>query len=331
MKHNPLVQFLAKFILFVLPCGALSQTTTTLDVHLYSGLTITGSVGKVYKVEYTPKIADTNSWTQLSTLTLPFSPYLFVDTSTPVASSRFYRATMLTNVPPANPYPTRLVWIPPGTFTMGSASNEAGHRSDEIQHTVTLTRGFYMSKYLITQADPSSFSVNSGLPVRVSWFDATNFCSVLTQQEANAGRLPPDFRYRLPTEAEWEYACRAGTTTRFSFGDDPTLTVIGAYVWYSGNSGGFSQTVGTKGPNPWGLYDMTGNADWQWCSDWYGSYPAGAVTDPTGPLLGTDTTPRVLRGGSFASFALSCRSAGDRGANSPSYSGRGFRVVLGPN
>jgi formylglycine-generating enzyme required for sulfatase activity len=242
---------------------------------------------------------------------------------------------MLTNVPPANPYPTRLVWIPPGTFTMGSPSNEKVHRSDEIQHTVTLTRGFFMSKYLVTQADPSSFSVNFGQPVRVSWFDATNYCSVLTQQEANAGRLPPDFRYRLPTEAEWEYACRAGTTTRFFFGDDPSYTVIGFYVWYNRNTrdfGGYPETVGTKAPNPWGLFDMAGNADWQWCSDWYGSYTAGAVTDPTGALLGTitSTTPKVLRGGSRASSAIECRSA-VRGANPPSYWGRGFRVVLGPN
>src|SRR5438128_6818020 len=136
MKTNPAAFVLSTFAFLACSLPAECQTTTSLDVHLYAGLSVTGSVGRIYKVEYTTNLALPNSWSPLSTFTLPFNPYLFVDTSIPVTATRFYRATMLTNVPPANPYPARLVWIPPGTFTMGSPPNEAGHRSDELQHTV---------------------------------------------------------------------------------------------------------------------------------------------------------------------------------------------------
>ena len=175
--------------------------------------------------------------------------------------------------------------------------------------------------------NPSSFKGTPNLPVEsVSWLDATNFCARLTERERQAGRLPEGKVYRLPTEAEWEYACRAGTTTRFSFGDDPQGTELEKYAWYDGNSGRQTHPVGTKLPNPWGLYDMHGNV-FEWCQAWYSdSLPGGSVTDPQGASSGTS---RALRGGSWNDSAGVCRSA-YRGRFRPG--GRdwdvGFRVCL---
>jgi formylglycine-generating enzyme required for sulfatase activity len=214
------------------------------------------------------------------------------------------------------PWPLELVPIKPGSFLMGSLESEAGRSNDEGPQTrVTITREFSMGKYLVTQEqyeavmgnNPSSFKGTPNLPVEsVSWLDATNFCARLTERERQAGRLPEGKVYRLPTEAEWEYACRAGTTTRFSFGDDPQGTEVGKYAWYDGNSGRQTHPVGTKLPNPWGLYDMHGNV-FEWCQAWYSdSLPGGSVTDPQGASSGTS---RALRGGSWSYSARYCRSA----------------------
>ena len=133
----------------------------------------------------------------------------------------------------------------------------------------------------------------------VSWNDAVEFCRKLSEKEG--------LEYRLPTEAEWEYACRAGTTTAYSFGDD--ASELGEYAWYRENAWDagqkYAHTVGQKKPNPWGLYDMHGNV-FEWCQDWYGDYPSGSVTDPTGPASGDS---RVLRGGSFSHHSSGVRSA----------------------
>jgi formylglycine-generating enzyme required for sulfatase activity len=180
--------------------------------------------------------------------------------------------------------------------------------------------------------NPSLFSMFKGstnLPVEgVSWGDATNFCSRLTGRERQAGRLPTGYVYRLPTEAEWEYACRAGTTTRFSFGDDPQLAELGKYAWFDGNSANQTHPVGGKAPNPWGLYDMHGNV-WEWCLDWKAVYSGGSVTDPKGSISGS---AHVLRGGSWFNLAWNCRSA-NRDFNFPDLliGNRGFRLVLAPD
>ena len=163
---------------------------------------------------------------------------------------------------------------------------------------------------------------------KVSWEDTTAFCKELTKREAFAERLPEGYEYALPTEAQWEYAARAGTTTRFSYGDDPGYSELGNHAWYMENSRGGTHPVGEKLPNPWGLYDMHGNV-WEWCSDWStGSYPGGSVTDPVGPGSGSD---RVLRGGGWYFSARYCRSAhrdGDRPGYTSGY--LGFRVALVP-
>jgi formylglycine-generating enzyme required for sulfatase activity len=200
------------------------------------------------------------------------------------------------------------VWIPAGTFTMGSPADEVGRNPDETQHQVRISQGSWLGKYEVTQAqwiavmgsNPSNF-INAIHPVEnVSWLDAQIFIATLNASKAGFGGP-----YRLPTESEWERAYRAGTTTRFYWGDDPTETDIDDYAWYTSNSGGETHDVGEKLPNGWGLYDMAGNVS-EWCQDWFDTYPAGPVTDPQGPSSGTR---RVLRGGAWNFSPGDCRAA----------------------
>jgi formylglycine-generating enzyme required for sulfatase activity len=253
----------------------------------------------------------------------------------------------------------KMIRINPGTFIMGSPTTEPSRYSDETQHQVTLS-GFYLSEKAITNEQYCRFLNATGVPstgttnvtgygsqtlvststtypwgvvftggmwqpqtgcanhpvIYVSWYGAKAFCDW-------AGG-------RLPTEAEWEYACRAGTTTPFNTGNNLTTAQAnynGNYP-YNGNPTGVylarTQPVGSYAPNGWGLYDMHGNV-WEWCSDWYGSYGTGAVTNPTGPATGTS---RVLRGGGWGGYARNCRSA-YRFDYSPDYRGNsiGFRMA----
>jgi formylglycine-generating enzyme required for sulfatase activity len=225
-----------------------------------------------------------------------------------------------------------MIWCPPGTFTMGSPTTEAGRGSDETEHNVSLTKGFYLGKYEVTQAqymavigtNPSEFNAtgNGNRPVeKVNWTEAVAFCTQLTTQEQAAGRLPAGWSYVLPTESQWEYACRAGTITAYSWGD----SIAGTNANYS--SSGYSQTrdVGKYAANPWGFFDMHGNV-WEWTADLYqAAYPAGnPVVDPTGPASGST---RVRRGGSWSNVGAVLRSA-RRGRNTPGsrYDDIGFRV-----
>ncbi len=223
--------------------------------------------------------------------------------------------------------------ISAGTFTMGSPSSELGRGSDEVQHQVTLTNDFYIMTTEVTQkqwtdvmgSNPSYFTAcGENCPVeRVSWNDIQTFITAMNARGEST--------YRLPTEAEWEYAARAGSTTAFTNGDitqagtdpiDPNLDAMG---WYGGNANSTTHPVAQKQANAWGLYDMHGNV-FEWCQDWYGDYPTTDVTDPTGASTGSY---RVLRGGSFSSYALFCRSA-DRYIGTPGVSGVnvGFRLVV---
>ena len=203
----------------------------------------------------------------------------------------------------------KLVLIPAGTFMMGSAADEPDRGDDEGPQTrVTLTQNFFLGATDVTQGqyeaimgtNPSDFkAVGKDAPVdSVSWSDAMAFCQKLTDRERAAGLLPSGYIFTLPTEAQWEYACRAGTAEAY-VGDPAEMS------WYGDNSGGKTHPVATKLPNAWGLYDMSGNV-YQWCIDWYGKYPGGSVQDWTGPATGKF---HVLRGGSWYYTVLYCRSA----------------------
>lgn len=231
-----------------------------------------------------------------------------------------------------------MVWINSGTFTLGSSGDEIeGAGNERPQVAVTFRQGFWMGSREVTQAEylavtgrsPSYFTGDPNRPVEsLNWIEAVGYCAALTISEHLAGRIPGNWVYRLPTEAEWEYAARAGTTTRFSFGNDPAGAGLADHGWYFGNSGETTHPVGQKSPNAWGLYDMHGNVS-EWCQDWFGTYPSGPVTDPLGPASGS---LRVFRGGSWFSEVIDCRSAA-RGNDVPDDSGHyiiGFRVVLAP-
>jgi formylglycine-generating enzyme required for sulfatase activity len=263
----------------------------------------------------------------------------------PAIYSQFFGSVYLNGqtAQAVQPVSDGFVRIPDGTFTMGSPVNEAGRLDYEgSQHQVTISKAFYMGKYEVTQREyqavmgtnPSNFK-GSSLPVeQVSWFDAVEYCNKRSQREG----LTPAYTisgtgdsrtvtwdrnasgYRLPTEAEWEYACRAGTSTPYYSGGS-----VDNAGWDGSNSGSTTHPVGGKQANAWGLYDMHGNV-LEWCWDyWYGSYSSGAQTDPVGASLGTN---RMIRSGSWASIAHALRSA-YRGSGIPSYRENflGFRLV----
>ena len=225
--------------------------------------------------------------------------------------------------------------IPAGTFVMGSPDDEKDRDvtgNEGPQTTVTITKPFWLGKTEVTQSqwkvvmgnNPSSFK-GDDLPVEmVSWNDATAFCKKLNEMKRDT--LPAGYHYTLPTEAQWEYACRAGTVTPFYFGDDPDYVGLERYAWYAGKSSSKTHPVGEKLPNGWGLHDMHGNV-WEWClnriSD---SYPGGNVSDPQGPQGGSS---RVFRGGCYYSDGGLCRSAYRYGfLPVDTSSSLGFRVAL---
>jgi predicted Zn finger-like uncharacterized protein len=199
-----------------------------------------------------------------------------------------------------------MVRIPKGKFLMGSPKGEKGRNEDEDQHEVTISKAYYMGKYEVMQeqwevlmeVNPSSYKLKNGPVETVSWEDCGEYIRKL-----NAKVGSKVGRFRLPTEAEWEYGCRAGSMTKYSFGDlDADL---GDYAWYKVNSDGKTHTVGSRKPNKFGLYDMHGNV-WEWCIDWYAEYPSKSVSDPSGPPAGLT---RVYRGGSWIRNGQSSRSA----------------------
>jgi formylglycine-generating enzyme required for sulfatase activity len=275
-----------------------------------ANIDVIGTTGSVYVIQSTGDLSQSNSWASLAFVEISSNTHLFVDPAVSTTASKFYRAFIQS-------LPTNMVFIQPNTFTMGSPSNEVGRSSDEDPQTiVTLSHGFWMAKFLVTQRDylavigsnPSGFPGDLNRPVEsVTWLDATNYCAMLTQQDLAAGRIPPGSHYRLPTEAEWECAARAGTSTRFNYGDDPGATALSNHAWYGAIGGATTHPVGLKQPNAWGLYDMAGNI-WEWCLDWYGPYAGGVATDPQGPAS-NPIGVKVIRGGAWESFESDCRSA----------------------
>lgn len=211
-------------------------------------------------------------------------------------------------------------WIPAGTFVMGGTMN------DEKRHSVTLSSGFFMAETECTQAqwqavmatNPSFFK-GTNLPVdSVTWPEANQFCILLTEMHRKEGVIPDGWLWSLPSEAQWEFACRAGSTGDYS-------GKIDSMGWYDLNSMEKPHVVGEQKPNSWGLFDMHGNV-WEWCADWYAEYPGLAAKDPQGPEQGIN---RVLRGGSWSSYDTNCRSA-NRFNVMPSDRNRnhGFRAIL---
>ena len=234
---------------------------------------------------------------------------------------------------------SQMVKCHPGSFMMGSVApagilgkildffgcaKKSGQQGNEIKHLVRINKDFYIAKYPVTQiqyktvmGDNPSDSEGDNKPVDVvNWFMAKEFCDKLN--ELTKSIRPTDYRFDLPTEAQWEYACRAGTTTSLNSGKDinnksyicSNLNEVG---WYRYNSDGKTHPVGLKKPNAWGIYDMHGNV-WEWCRDWYGDYPSDFCNDPEGPSKGSC---RVVRGGNYYVNTFDCTS--------------GFREYLDPN
>jgi formylglycine-generating enzyme required for sulfatase activity len=230
------------------------------------------------------------------------------------ASSR-YGVPLTTEFDVGRGVTMKMIVIPPGKFMCGEGEN---------RHEVTISKPFLMGVTEVTQeqyqavmgTNPSWFKGATNPVDGVSWNDATQFCKKLSEKTHQI--------VRLPTDAEWEYACRAGAQTAYSFGDDPSE--LGDYAWTYSNSGGTTHPVGQKKPNAWGLYDMHGNV-WEWCADWFGEDPKGPVTDPSGPATGT---LRVQRGGSVGNPDDDVFECAVRAGNSPEsrLSDNGFRCAM---
>ena len=290
-----------------------------LKIELTPKLTVEGPVGQNTLVEWARELI--GPWTAWSNVVVGPEGTVLVDL-TPGAAGRFYRAKV--DLKPAGP--DGFVWIPPGTFMMGSPLSEADRSTNEVQHKVTLTQGFWMSDSEVTQEKYEAvtginLSLVKGLNIpatSVTWDAAVLYCQKLTERERAIGRITAQQSYRLPTEAEWEYAARAGTTGAY-YGD------LDAIAWHSGNRGNLNHSVKEKVPNAWGLYDMLGNVS-EWCSDWYGDYSTESINDPTGPISGTS---RVIRGGATTRYAGAARSAARNSWNPATlWMDIGFRPIL---
>lgn len=228
-----------------------------------------------------------------------------------------------------NPIGIRLRYIPPGEYYMGSPKDELMRETDERRHKVKIQSAFYIGVTEVTQkqyeslmGENPSFRKGDNLPVeRVRWDNAVEFCKKMSE-------LHPEFTYRLPSESEWEYACRAGTTTRFYWGDDQEGKEIEGYAYYSENSSERAHAVGKKKPNPWGLYDMIGNVK-EWCNDLYGEYPT--LLGKPEPKNYWSEVHGVIRGGGFRYPVKYCRTARRAHIHRSSMgSALGFRVVAEP-
>lgn len=335
---------------------SLSHAQSVLGLRLTPTISVTGPVGTWQQIQYSDDLSNPTNWTTLTHLLLLQSPTVYTDTSSN-APRRFYRSLALTNF-----LDTDLVWIPAGLFVIGSPVDEVGRSTNENQTVVTLTQGFFMGKFEVTQARYLSVlgaypilgtnadgsykgSVSNNFPIGyVYWDEAANYCVQLTLQSLAASRIPPGWAYRLPSEAEWEYACRAGSTTVFNLGNALyNDTVQGSLANFDGTNPypphsdlvGIKlegpTTVGSYPPNAFGLYDMHGNAA-EYCLD----SPAGTTLPPyaggsvTNPLV-TDGSIHVVRGGFYSSPGSDCRSA-RRALTSVSFPAllNGFRVVLAP-
>ena len=293
-----------------------------LEVELGPKLRVFGEIGTWNRVEWSAKLGPEARWERLADVVITTNGVEVVDGISGQAT-RFYRATEA----PRPVGPAGYVWITAGAFEMGSPPEESNRDSDEVLHSVRIRPGFWMSDHETTQGEfesvmernPSYFE-GTTLPVdTVTWAEAMEYCQRLTEKEGAEGRIGAGWVYRLPTEAEWEYAYRAGTT-------GATPGVVDAMAWTANNSENRTHDVRTKQANDWGLYDMGGNV-WEWCADWYGDYPTEEITNPLGAVEGSS---RVVRGGSWFFDDEDCRAAFRR-CFVPGFRfyALGFRPILG--
>ncbi len=340
------------------------DSTTTLSAGLVPAITLNGGpIGSVHLVQSSTNVADPNGWTTIGAVRLFTPNQVYCDATATNSVKRFYRTQFFGLLD------TNMVWIPPGTFTMGSPDTEEGRDPSEGPQTlVTLTHGFFIGRFEVRDADWLAYMTKlpdgvtndlslpnyAQMPVRkLYWVDATNYCAVRTAAEAALGKIPPGWAYRLPTEAEWEYACRAGTTTPFALGNTLRNDSFEQDAWFDGRQPYPTNTipsapivpngadvVGRFAPNGFGLYDVAGNVG-EYCLDTFAThngnqpptgYPGGSVTNPPPPMGGSWA---IVRGGNAASPAKECRSASRWGRFTSSAQGGtssyiGFRVVLSP-
>lgn len=302
-------------------------------------VTINGPIGETFIIH--KKTGVTIPWEVAGTVTLDQPDQVWVESQRPEHSMAIYTVNRVISLHGIN---LELIPMPPGTFTMGSHRKQRHWEYNETPLTeVKISQIFWLSKYEVTQRqwgsvfrdNPSYYQGSDELPVNyVPWDDAVAFCERLN--EFYASQLPQGYQFGLPTEAQWEYACRAGTSTRFSYGDDvlyKQLHLYGNFRPYGNdNADGYEMLapVGSFLPNPWGLHDMHGNV-MEWCSDLYlpaDFLPGGKVIDPLGPAPGSGYS-RVVRGGSAHHPPQHLRSS-SRGGGAPPYPGPdiGFRVAL---
>ena len=332
-----------------------AQPTTRLSAGLVPAITLNGPLGSMQMVQYSTNPADTNGWTSIAGVRMVTTNQIFYDATGTNLAHRFYRSVMVSVAD------TNLVWIPPGTFLMGSPETEQGRSTNEGPQTlVTLTQGFFMGRFEATSLEVITYNTNLyllpgtnryQLPAGIAWDEATNYCALRTAAEAPIGWIPPGWVYRLPTEAEWEYACRAGTTTPFALGNSlqndanrQDANFDGRYPYPTNlfpvnpiipSGAGLPMKGGQYAANGFGLFDVHGNVA-EWCLDLYSStllppYPGGSVTNPP-PFSDAAGGFPVVRGGGFLQNSGSqCRSAQRSvfGLSTHRYN-YGFRVVLSP-
>jgi formylglycine-generating enzyme required for sulfatase activity len=330
------------------------RAQTSLQATLTPTVIINGPLGSLQQVQYSTNVSNPNSWTAIGLIRMDNTNKPFFDTTAGGGSQRFYR-TMLMGV-----VDTNLVWIPPGSFIMGSPTNELGRFVTEGPQTpVTLSYGFLMGRYEVRVAEILVYLTDyASLPghgtngvniarqpaFRVSWSDATNYCALRTAYERTQGMIPSDWAYRLPTEAEWEYACRAGTTTPFYFGNEVRNDAVRTDAWFNGaqpyptNLVAISPVIPNVWtnvdefiPNAFGLYNMSGN-EGEWCLDSFPSNfsPAYGGLAVTNPFAGAIGDYAEYRGGGISSPGKELRSATRRTAGKDFSTDVGFRIVLAP-